>query len=338
MRKEIVKLAIDLAKGKNIVDGAMHFSTEQSNDALRQAFADLMEFSLEGNGTIDRKTFRKHKVEIFEILEEVINETLQEGLKNQFDGFAEYRNLAWGDQNLFTTPAEQIFRVALVSDGNSNIRRQRLRDGQEFSVTLDTYAIKIGEDFHRFLAGRVNWADLMKGIAESFKRDLTQRIAKAVMASYGKYNATYHNTFTSGNVFDEQDLIEMAMHIQARTGSMPAVYGTKLALRTLAPSAITDEMRNQRNQTGYYSTIAGINLYEIEQSHEYGTDTFAVDNNFVLLLPENADKMVKVINEGDAIIQDQQAGITSDMMQEYFIANRFGIAIICTKVFGFVKF
>lgn len=339
MHKNIVKLAVDLAKGK-----VQNFSAQESNDTLRKAFADLMEFSLEGNGTIDRKTFRKHKVEIFEILEEVINESLQEGLKSQFDGFADYRNLAWGDENLFKTPANQIFRIALVSDGNSNIRRQRLRDGSEFSVSLDTYAIKIGEDFHRFLAGRVQWADLMAGIAESFKRDLTQRIAKAVMNSYGEYNATYHNTFTGTGTdaeagkFSEQDLLEMAMHIEARTGSKVAVYGTKLALRKIAPSVQTESMKAGFNSVGYYGEIAGIQLNEIEQSHEYGTDTFAIDNSFILMLPQNADKMVKVINEGDAIIQDQQAGQSSDMMQEYFIANRFGIAVICTKVFGFVKF
>lgn len=340
MRNHIVKLAVDLARGKNIVEGTKHFSADQSNDALRKAFAELMEFSTEGDFKIDRKTFRKHKVEIFEILEEVINETLNEGLGNQFDGFAEYRNLAWGDENLFVTPAEQIFRVALVSDGNSSIRRQRLRDGQEFSVSLDTYAIKIGEDFHRFLAGRVQWADLMKGIAESFKRDLTQRIADSVMASYGEYASTYHNTYTgtNGDVFTEQDLIEVAMHIEARTGSKVAVYGTKLALRKLNPEYRTEALDNGRNAVGYYANIAGIPLREIEQSHKYGTDEFAIDNNFILILPENADKMVKVINEGDAIIQDQQAGTTSDMMQEYFVANRFGIAIICTKVFGFIKF
>jgi hypothetical protein len=339
MHKNIVKLAVDLAKGKIITNGQKNFSADESNDKLREAFANLMEFSLEGNGTIDRKTFRKHKVEIFEILEEVINEYLQEGLKNQFDGFAEYRNLAWGDENLFKTPANQIFRVSLVSDGNGNIRRQRLRDGQEFSVSLDTYAIKIGEDFHRFLAGRVQWADLMAGIAESFKRDLTYKIANAVMGSYGEYGATYHNTFstTGAEAFSEQDLLEMAMHIEARTGSKVAVYGTKLALRKLNPQYTTEALNNDRHSRGYYANIAGIPLREIEQSHEYGSDNFAVSNDFILLLPENADKMVKVINEGDAIIQDQQAGITSDMMQEYFIANRFGIAVICTKVFGFVK-
>ena len=331
MNKDIVKLAVDLAKGK-----VQNYSAQESNDVLRKAFAKLMDFSLEGNGKIDRKTFRKNKVEIFEILEEIINETLHEGLGNQFDGFAEYRNLAWGDENLFKTPANNIFRVALVSDGNGNIRRQRLRDGQEFSVSLDTYAIKVGEDFHRFLAGRVDWAEFMAGIAESFKRDLTQRIADAVFNSFGEYGAEYHKTFSA--VPTEDELVTMAMHIEARTGEKVAVYGTKLALRKLAPSQISENLKDARNSVGYYGEIAGIELREIAQSHNYGSDTFAIDNNFILMLPQNADKMVKVINEGDAIIQDQQGGVTSDMMQEYFIANKFGVSVITSKVYGFAKF
>lgn len=331
MEKDMIKLAVDLAKGK-----VQNYSANEANETLRKAFADLMEFSLEGDGKIDRKTFRRHKVEIFEILEEIINETLHEGLENQFDGFAEYRNLAWGDTNVFKVPANNIFRVALVSDGNGNIRRQRLRDGQEITVSTDTYAIKVGEDFHRFLAGRVDWAEFMTGIAESFRRDLTQRIYEAVYKSYGQYGATYHNHFSNG--FTEDDLVEMAMHIEARTGEKVAIYGTKLALRKLAPSNITDAMNDARNKTGYYGEIAGIELREIQQSHKYGTDEFAIANDFVLLLPQNPDKMVKVVNEGDAIIQDINGGQTSDMMQEYFIANKFGISIITSKVYGFAKF
>ena len=328
--KNIVQLGVSLAKGMNVGQ----YSKNESNDLLRKAFADLMEFSLEDTkGVIDRKTFRKYKTEIFEILEVIINETLQEGLRSQFDGFAEYRNLAWGDENKFVVPANNIFRVALISDGNGNIRRQRLRDGQEFSVSLDTYGIKVGEDFHRFLAGRVDWSEFMNGIAESFRRDLTQRIYKAVMSSYGKYNGTYHRTGT----LTEDELIELAMHIQARTGEKVIVYGTKLALRKLAPSAVTEEMLNRKNEVGFYGMIAGIELREIEQSHEYGTDEFAIDNDMLLVLPQNADKMVKVVNEGDAIIQDIAGGQSADMMQEYFICNRFGVSVITSKVFGFIK-
>src|SRR5690606_28006663 len=252
MNKDMIKLAVDLAKGKD-----QNYSANEANETLRKAFADLMEFSLEGNGKIDRKTFRRHKVEIFEILEEIINETLHEGLENQFDQFAEYRNLAWGDENLFKVPANNIFRVALVSDGNGNIRRQRLRDGQEFSVSLDTYAIKVGEDFHRFLAGRVDWVDFMEGIAESFKRDLTQRIADAVMSSYGEYDSTYHFT-KSVELQSEDEIVELAMHIEDRSGEIVAIHGTKLAMRKLAPSKTTDSMNDARNKVGYYGGIARI--------------------------------------------------------------------------------
>jgi hypothetical protein len=332
MNKDIIKLAVDLAKGK-----VQNFSAQESNDTLRKAFADLMEFSLEGNGKIDRKTFRRHKTEIFEILEEIINETLHEGLENQFEKFAEYRNLAWGDENLFKVPANNIFRVALISDGNSNLRRQRLRDGQEFSVSLDTYGIKIGEDFHRFLAGRVDWAEMMAGIAESFKRDLTNRIYQAVMASYNEYGTTYHNTFTGGSL-TEKDIVEMASHIEARTGEKVTIFGTKLALRSLPVAYETEAYQNAINESGIFGKISGIPTVEITNSHEYGTDEFVIADDFVLLLPQNADKMVKVINEGDAVIQDQNGGQTADMMQEYFIANRFGVSVITSKVFGFIKF
>lgn len=331
MKKDLIRLAVDLAKGK-----VQNYSTDEANDTLRKAFADLMEFSIERNGKIDRKTFRRHKIEIFEILEEIINETVHEGLENQFDQFADYRNLAWGDQNLFVTPANNIFRVAMVSDGNSNIRRQRLRDGQEFSVTPDTYAIKVGEDFHRFLAGRIDWVEFIQTIAKSFEIDLTQRIYDAVYNSFGEYGSTYHESYTGAPTEDE--IVEMAMHIQARTGENVAIYGTKLALRKLAPSNVTDNMNDERNRVGYYGEIAGIELREIAQSHKIGTDDFAVDNDFVLILPESTDRMVKIINEGDAVIQDQAGGTSSDMMQEYFIANKFGVAVIPSKVYGFAKF
>lgn len=335
--KNIIKLAVDLAKGR-----VQNFSNEDSNETLRRAFVELTQYS-DSNGRIDRKTFRRNQIEIFEILEEILNETIHEGLANQFSDFAEYRNLAWGDQNLFYTPSNDIFRVSMVSDGNGNMRRQRLRDGEDFKVTTETYAIAVGEEFHRFLAKRIDWVEFINLVAESFRRDLEKRIYDAIYQSFQKdYGSTYHTSFTGAP--SEDDLVEMAMHIEARTGEKVAVYGTKLALRKLAPSALTDNINDNRNKVGYYGEIAGIQLREIPQAHEYGgggmgdNDNFAIDNNFVLLLPESKDKMVKVVNEGDAIIQDQQGGQSADMMQEYFIANKFGVSVIPSKVFGYMRF
>lgn len=337
MRNDLIKLGIDLAKGK-----VQQYSTEEANATLRKAFLDLMEIS--DGGKIDRKTFRRHKTEIFEILEVILEETINEGLENQFEGFAEIRNLKWGDTNRFLVPDNEYFRVAMVSDGNGNIRRQRLRDGEEFLVTPETYAVKIYEEFYRFLAGRINWADMINKVAVSFQRDLIQKIYDAVYASYGQYNSTYHKTLTLTGTDAltadelEEELVQMAMHLEARTGEKVDIYGTKLALRKLAPSKATEAMNDARNRIGFYGEIAGIELHEIKQSHKYGTDEFAIDNNFVLLIPRTPDKMVKIVNEGEAIIQESEGGRNADMTMEYFIAQRFGIGIVCSKAFGFIKF
>lgn len=329
MEKKVIKLAIDLALGK-----VQKFSYEESNDTLRRAFQDLFELQNDRGG-IDRRVFREKKAQIFTILEEILNETIHEGLREQFSDFAEYRNLAWGDQNLFRVPDNSLFRIALVSDGNGNLRRQRMKDGEEFVVTTETYGAKVGEEFHRFLTGSVDWTSFIDNIAESFRVDLQNRIYNAIYDSFGKYGATYHKTLT-GEV-KEDDIVEMAMHIEARTGEKVNIYGTKLALRKLVPSVTTDNMNDNRNKVGYYGEIAGITVKEIPQSHKHGKDEFVIDNDFILLLPESKDKMVKIVNEGDSIIQEQAGGMTADMMQEYFIANKFGVAIVPSMVYGFIK-
>ena len=85
------------------------------------------------------------------------------------------------------------------------------------------------------------------------------------------------------------------MHIEARTGEKVHIYGTKLALRSLPQENVSEKVKDSINETGYYGMIAGIQMFEIPQSHKYGSDDFIIDNNFVLLIPENGDRMVKVI-------------------------------------------
>ncbi|SDX95410.1 hypothetical protein [Thermoactinomyces sp. DSM 45892] len=331
MQNELIKLGVDLAQGK-----VKHYSSDEANSTLRQAFLDLMEVS--DNGKIDRKTFRRHKTEVFEILEVILEEVVNESIENQFSDLAEYRNLKWGDANEFIVPDNELFRVAIVSDGNGNIRRQRLRDGEEFMVSLDTYAVKIYEEFHRFLAGRMDWVAMINKVAQSYLLDLNQKIYDALYSAYGKYNSTYHKTLAGLNSTQmEDELVQLAMHIEAVTGEKVAVYGSKMALRKFAPSAISENMKDARNKIGFYGEIAGIELRELKQSHRFGTDEFSIDNNFILMLPQNADRMIKIVNEGEAIIQETEGGKHADMSLEYLIAQRFGVGVICSKVFGFIK-
>ena len=293
-KKDLIKLAIDVSNGTV----ASKYSQDESNEVLRKAMLKIAEYYDADTNTINRKVFRKHQADIFEILEEVLNETINAGLQGQFDQFVEYRYLPWGDTTKFLVPDTTLYPVAQIVDGNGNIRRQQLRDGESFEIQLQTYGVKIFDEFHRFLAGRVDWATAMKTIADSFAEDLKNTIYRAMMSSYNKYDAPYHFTGTA----DEDTLIATAAHIEARTGDKVAIFGTKMALRTLKPDTnmLTDEMRNTRNATGYFGTIAGLDLFEIPNSHKIGTDEFIIGDDFILLIPQNPDRMIKVVNEGGA--------------------------------------
>lgn len=54
-------------------------------------------------------------------------------------------------------PDDQLFKVAIISDGNQNLLRQRIRAGQRFSVPTQNYGVKIYDELDRFLAGELDW-------------------------------------------------------------------------------------------------------------------------------------------------------------------------------------
>lgn len=324
----VIKLGVDLAFGR-----VQNYSEGDANEVMRNAMKSLM--PLKENGKLDFVAFRKNKLEIFEILEEVVTEVVNEGLNNQFDKFVEYRNEEWGDKPEFEVPNNQLYRVAEVVNGVGDIRRQQLRESEFFTVDYKTYAVKIFEEYHRFLAGRTDWARAMKLVGDSFTEFIKNKIFDVLMATYGKqYTAPYHITGTP----DEDKLLEVAAHVSARTGDQVAIYGTLGALRKIEPKVISDNMRDKRNATGYYGVVSGLDAFVIPNNHKVGTDEFQIKDDFVLILPQSPDRLIKVINEGRAIMQDTMGGKTADMAQEYSIINRFGIAVISSKAYGFYKF
>lgn len=327
-KENIVKLGIDLYKGK-----VKNYSTDEGNEVIRKAMKEFMDLTTDGK--LDFKKFRRNKLQIFEIIEEVVTETVNEGLSGQFDNLVEFKNYAWGDKPEFEVPNNQLYRVAQIVDGNGNIRRQQLRENETIKVDYKTYGVKIFEEYHRFLAGRVDWAKMMKVVGESFQEQLKNVIFDTLMATYAQaYKAPYHVTGTPS----EDQLVDIASHIKARTGDDVAIYGTLGALRKITPAVISDNMRDKRNADGFYGVISGLNAFEIPNSHKIGTDDFVITDDFVLLLPQTPDRLIKVLSEGQAVMQDTSGGVTSDMVQEYFIGQRFGVAVISSKAFGFYKF
>lgn len=319
---DVVKLALDVYR-----NSTGSFSAQEAEETLRKALIDLC-----GGVTFGFKDLRRNKVEVFEIIEETLAVLVNEDLEDQFSEFAEIRNLALGDTNVFTVEDNKLFAVARIADGNMNIRRQRLESGT-FTVTTDMYAVKIYEEFNRFLAGRTNWANMVNKVARSWTNKLRTDIYEALYDSYTDLDATYG---VSG-VFNEGKLIELCQHVEAGTGYEVEIMGTVSALSKVTPSIVSDVQKGQRNELGYYGIFNGYPLRPIKQAHRAGTDTFAINDSFLIVTPVVPDKMVKVVNEGEAYVFENSGGTNADMSMEYFFGQKVGIAVVPASKYGIYR-
>lgn len=338
-RNAIVSLGRDIVRGK--VNLPKEFSENVSpSEALRIGFRDMLGLPEDQAQMVPQKIMRKYKTEIFEILEEILEERVNDEIKLIFEEFVEYKNLALGDTNEFYTPDKKWFRVATISDGNKNLRRQRLRQGEKFGIQLDTYGVSVYEEFNRFMAGRVDTVDMANKVAESIARFVKENLLNTIVQTFTHVGAdtAYRKTVTG--VPTERDILIMAKHIEAEIGEKVVIFGTALALNELDVKIPDDGSNAERNRLGHYGQIAGIATEEIPAMHKQNSDEFVFDDKLILLIPQTRDKFIKLVNEGVAFIKDGDTSGTDrvDQQWEHTYTQRFGIAIVGSSLYGAIKF
>src|SRR6185312_13069356 len=139
---ELIKLCVDVVNNPARVQ---QFSKGKDADsAIRAKFFEIM-----GTETPNKKDIRRHKVAIFEIIEEVLTETYLNGVNEDefFMRFAETKNIALGDKNEFFVEDDAVLYVSEHAGNHWNINRQKLEGGQTFDVKTKSFAAAVYGDF-----------------------------------------------------------------------------------------------------------------------------------------------------------------------------------------------
>lgn len=332
-KQALVQLCVDHI---NNPERVAHFSKGKDVDTvIRAKFAEII-----GTEHPTKKDLRRHQVAIYEILEEVIVETaLKEVEENEFFmQFAETRNIARGDRNEFYIEDDAVLYVSEHSGTHWNISRQKLEGGTSFSVKTKAFAIAVYTDFELFMLGRVNFATLVAKVSDAIKRKVMEEVAASFAAGSAQLPAEFYQTGT----YAESQLVKIYQHVQAATGTQPVIVGTQSALTQitagLAVEWYSDGMKDTLNSTGRIGVYKGMTLVQLPQAHKANTFEFAYDDNQLLILPNAADKFVKIVFEGDDMIKEVSDNITNnDMSIEYKYITRFGTQTVFSSVFGLYK-
>lgn len=135
---EFSKLMFDTALGKQEV------SKEDANAKLREVFFSILGVDENCSKKELRKAIRRHRVDVFEVIEETMESLLVSGWGNDpfFNEYVEIKSMAIGDTNEFYVPDTSVITIAELSGNHHDLFRQRLGAGSTFSVKTSWYGAK----------------------------------------------------------------------------------------------------------------------------------------------------------------------------------------------------
>ena len=108
MERKYFELAKQAYNRKDTVVDGITYTSEEKNQALRDAFKELVP-----DGKNRYKSFRKNQLEIFELIEETVDDIMPKRVDDAYGGFVEYKDLL-KVRNLSLRP-RKVREVYLIS-------------------------------------------------------------------------------------------------------------------------------------------------------------------------------------------------------------------------------
>lgn len=279
--------------------------------------------------------YEQNKRLVFSLMEQTMDDIVPNRLINAYGQFAEIQTFAQGDRPVFKrrtgkTRAKQfITRVGLAGV------YETFELGSE-SFEIGTSAIggaaQIG--FEEFLDGRVNFAELTQIIMDGMDELIYREIAQALMGAINQLPAANR---VSAAGFDEVGLDRLVTTASAY--GTPTIYCTReFAVKILpAESWISDEIRNERWNTGYLANYKGVRVVILPQTLEDETNSRKViDPGYVWVIPSGAgEKPVKVAFEGTTHVRERNEN--DDWSRDIQVYRKVGVGVMMTNnIFSYV--
>ena len=136
---EFSQLMFDTACGKQ-----KEVSKEDANEKIREVMFEVLGVDQGCSRKELHKAIRRHKVDVFEVIEETVENLLVSGWGENpfFNEFVEIKSMNTGDTNEFYVPDESVLTVSELSGNHHDLFRQRLGAGSTFSVKTSWYGVK----------------------------------------------------------------------------------------------------------------------------------------------------------------------------------------------------
>lgn len=347
--EEINSLMKDVALGHEVFANGEAVSKEEANDKIREFSLNILGISNPKDSKEVRRALRDNAQSWFDIIEDTLEVTVQTGLQENewFNTLVDSRTIDYHDRIDFYVDDDAVLSVAKAGESHNSHLIQRIGGGRKFSVETARYAVKVGADINKYIAGQVDWAALVAKITEAFVKTIQTMIFNEIDNITSKMTVTTgfvgSGALDSSNKGDFDDIVSNVSY--ANNGAGVVIMGSKSALKKITGMATVswgaEAQKNSVMTTGNIGLYEGVELVEIPNrfaDKTYNQSRMVFDNNKLYIMPVIGDegKFVKFVDEGDteiSEINEKDSKYTSDIMT-YQVQRRFGVGVVIGRQIG----
>lgn len=320
-KQSLIELARANAKASLNPSAKYKFGEETlSADALNTTF--IKELNELGKTPQD---FRENENLIYTLLEVSLTEVMPQKVLQNYGQFADTKTFGQGDKPIFRTRISEASKKRakqfVTKVGLAGRYETFKLDGTSLEVPTSAIGGAARVEWEELLDGRFTMNDYYSLVLEGMDEAIYREIAKALTVLI---NAVKPINKATTNAFVEDEFDRLIQTADAYGKS--TIYCTFEFAATMLPAAawVSDEMRNERWQNGYFTTYKNHNVIILPQSFEDETNAKKViDPSIAYIIPTGAEKPVKVAFEGGAQVKSFENRDWSTEIQTY---QKVGVA------------
>ncbi|HSQ87651.1 hypothetical protein, partial [Romboutsia sp.] len=233
----------------------------------------------------------------------------------------------------FKVKNKNLFKVAVIADGINSTRRQR-KLGSKLDTSAFKLSIAIYEEFDRFVAGRIDWKDMVDCVSESFNQEVATQIAVAFEGAYSDIGTNLKGSVNTDGL--DAKLKEIINKVEGATGRKCEVYGTAEALGSITGAGALIDTDDKRN-FGFVQLFNGTKLIKLQNAYDDVNNKWALRNDMLYVIP-SGEKVIRVGFEGGVTVLEDTAGTSRDDQQiEMTMLQKMHLGVLVAAKFGAVE-
>ena len=306
--------------------------------ALRDELAKLM---TKDGKHFNRHVFNRNKEDVFELLEENLEEMLPQNIKAALDMFVEVKNYAQGTRPEFRVTRGKIRGKQFVTRATESGNYETFRlDRDRFDLYIQAIGGAGYVDFERYLDGLESMTDIYEVIQEGIVDRLFEMVQECLLASWSAAGRPVRNK-VAANTFNPTAMKKLCNTV-APYGS-PIIYCTPefaaemvnaIVYSSADPAWVGGKISDQDmidiRERGYIGKFQGVPVVVMPQSFvDEKNEKLLMNPSFAYVLPAGKEKIIKMAFEGSPYFRewDDHEGDNSFTLQGYV---KVGVGLFTT--------